>query len=77
MDFPYTGSSMKTGCLPGERNGPWDAKPLPLQLGDGEGDCKVLLESGELIVRLGIRRRVPFTSLAGVGKADSHALHED
>jgi hypothetical protein len=34
--------------------------------GDEEGDCKVLLESGELIVRLGIRRRVPLSALAGV-----------
>src|ERR1700683_2652928 len=34
--------------------------------GDEEGDCKVLLESGELIVRLGIRRRVPLSSLSGV-----------
>jgi hypothetical protein len=34
--------------------------------GDEEGDCKVLLESGELIVRLGMRRRVPLSSLAGV-----------
>jgi hypothetical protein len=33
---------------------------------DEEGDCKVLLESGELILRLGIRRRVPLSSLAGV-----------
>jgi hypothetical protein len=34
--------------------------------GDEEGDCKVLLETGELILRLGIRRRVPLSSLAGV-----------
>lgn len=34
--------------------------------GDEEGDCKVLLESGELILRLGLRRRVPISSLAGV-----------
>ena len=34
--------------------------------GDVEGDCKVLLEGPELILRLGIRRRVPVTSLAGV-----------
>ena len=34
--------------------------------GDEEGDCKVLLEGPELIVRLGIRRRVPVSSLAGV-----------
>jgi hypothetical protein len=34
--------------------------------GDEEGDCKVLLESGELILRLGLRRRVPFSSLAGI-----------
>lgn len=34
--------------------------------GDEEGDCKVLLEGPELILRLGIRRRVPLSSLAGV-----------
>jgi hypothetical protein len=34
--------------------------------GNEEGDCKVLLESGELILRLGLRRRVPLSSLAGV-----------
>ena len=34
--------------------------------GDEEGDCKVLLESGDLILRLGLRRRVPLSSLAGV-----------
>jgi hypothetical protein len=34
--------------------------------GDEEGDCKVLLESGELILRLGLRRRVPLSSLAGI-----------
>jgi hypothetical protein len=34
--------------------------------GDEEGDCKVLLESGELILRLGLRRRVPLSSLTGV-----------
>jgi hypothetical protein len=34
--------------------------------GDEEGDCKVLLEGPELILRLGIRRRVPVSSLAGV-----------
>jgi hypothetical protein len=34
--------------------------------GDEEGDCKVLLESGERILRLGLRRRVPLSSLAGV-----------
>jgi hypothetical protein len=34
--------------------------------GDEEGDCKVLLESGELIVRRGMRRRVPLSALAGV-----------
>ena len=39
--------------------------------GDEEGDCKVLLESGELILRLGLRRRVPLSSLAGV------STHED
>jgi hypothetical protein len=39
--------------------------------GDEEGDCKVLLESGELILRLGIRRRVPLSSLAGVSTRGS------
>ena len=39
--------------------------------GDEEGDCKVLLESGELILRLGIRRRVPLSSLAGVSARGS------
>jgi hypothetical protein len=34
--------------------------------GDEEGDCKVLLEGPELVLRLGIRRRVPLSSLAGV-----------
>jgi hypothetical protein len=34
--------------------------------GDEEGDCKVLLEGPELILRLGIHRRVPLSSLAGV-----------
>jgi hypothetical protein len=34
--------------------------------GDEEADCKVLLEGSELILRLGIRRRVPVSSLAGV-----------
>jgi hypothetical protein len=34
--------------------------------GDEEGDCKVLLESGELILRLGLRRRVPLSSLDGL-----------
>jgi hypothetical protein len=34
--------------------------------GDEEGDCKVLLESGELILRLGVRRRIPLSSLAGI-----------
>jgi hypothetical protein len=34
--------------------------------GDEEGDCKVQLEGPELILRLGIRRRVPVSSLAGV-----------
>jgi hypothetical protein len=34
--------------------------------GDEEGDCKVLLESGELVLRLGLRRRVPLSALAGV-----------
>jgi hypothetical protein len=39
--------------------------------GDEEGDCKVLLEGAELIVRLGIRRRVPLSSLAGVSARGS------
>ena len=34
--------------------------------GDEQGDCKVLLEGAELILRLGIRRRVPVSSLTGV-----------
>lgn len=34
--------------------------------GDEEADCKVLLEGSELILRLGIRRRVPVSSLVGV-----------
>jgi hypothetical protein len=34
--------------------------------GDEEGDCKVLLEGPELVLRLGIRRRVPLSSLAQV-----------
>jgi hypothetical protein len=34
--------------------------------GDEEADCKVLLEGSELILRLGMRRRVPLSSLSGV-----------
>jgi hypothetical protein len=34
--------------------------------GDEQADCKVLLEGAELIFRLGIRRRVPVSSLTGV-----------
>jgi hypothetical protein len=34
--------------------------------GDEQADCKVLLEGSELILRLGIRRRVPVSSLTGV-----------
>jgi hypothetical protein len=34
--------------------------------GNEEGDCKVLLESRELILRHGLRRRVSLSSLAGV-----------
>jgi hypothetical protein len=34
--------------------------------GDEEADCKVLLESGELILRHGLRRKVPFSALAEV-----------
>jgi hypothetical protein len=34
--------------------------------GDEEGDCKVLLEGSELILRLGMRRRVPLSSLGDV-----------
>jgi hypothetical protein len=34
--------------------------------GAEEGDCKVLLEGSELVVRLGLRRRVPLSAMAGV-----------
>jgi hypothetical protein len=34
--------------------------------GEEEGDCKVLLEGSELILRQGIRRRVPVSSMVGV-----------
>jgi hypothetical protein len=34
--------------------------------GADTGDCKVLLEGGELIFRQGIRRRVPVSEIAGV-----------
>lgn len=34
--------------------------------GAEEADCKVLLEGRELIVRLGMRRRVPLSAMAGV-----------
>jgi hypothetical protein len=39
--------------------------------GDEEGDCKVLLEGRELIVRQGIRRRVALSSLANVAARGS------
>ncbi len=34
--------------------------------GAEEGDCKVLLEGSELILRSGLRRRVPLSAMAGV-----------
>jgi hypothetical protein len=34
--------------------------------GDEAGDCKVLLEGSELILRRGIRRRVPVSAMTGV-----------
>ena len=34
--------------------------------GAEEADCKVLLEGSELILRLGMRRRVPLSAMTGV-----------
>jgi hypothetical protein len=42
--------------------------------GAEQADCKVLLETGELILRLGIRRRVPWTEMAAVSARGS-TLH--
>lgn len=42
--------------------------------GAEEADCKVLLETGELILRLGMRRRVPWTELSEVSARGS-VLH--
>ena len=39
--------------------------------GAEEGDCKVLLEGSELILRLGLRRRVPLSAMAGVAARGS------
>jgi hypothetical protein len=38
--------------------------------GSEEADCKVLLETGELILRLGIRRRVPWAEMSAVSAHD-------
>jgi hypothetical protein len=42
--------------------------------GAEEADCKVLLETGELILRLGMRRRVPWAEMSAVSACDSR-LH--
>jgi hypothetical protein len=39
--------------------------------GAEEADCKVLLETGELILRLGMRRRVPWAEMSAVAARDS------
>jgi hypothetical protein len=39
--------------------------------GAEEADCKVLLETGELILRLGMRRRVPWAEMSAVMARDS------
>jgi hypothetical protein len=39
--------------------------------GAEEADCKVLLETGELILRLGMRRRVPWAEMSAVSARDS------
>jgi hypothetical protein len=39
--------------------------------GAEEADCKVLLETGELILRLGMRRRVPWAEMSAVSVLDS------
>jgi len=44
--------------------------------GAEEGDCKVLLESGELIFRQGIRCRVPLSVIAGVAAHDNKLVFD-
>jgi hypothetical protein len=39
--------------------------------GAEEADCKVLLETGELILRLGMRRRVPWAEMSAVSARES------
>jgi len=39
--------------------------------GSEEAECKVLLESGQLILRLGMRRRVPWSEMSAVSARDS------
>jgi hypothetical protein len=39
--------------------------------GAEEADCKVLLETGELILRLGMRRRVPWAEMSAVSARDN------
>jgi hypothetical protein len=39
--------------------------------GAEEANCKVLLETGELILRLGMRRRVPWAEMSAVSARDS------
>jgi hypothetical protein len=39
--------------------------------GSEEADCKVLLETGELILSLGMRRRVPWSEISAVSARDS------
>ena len=39
--------------------------------GAEEADCKALLETGELILRLGMRRRVPWAEMSAVSARDS------
>jgi hypothetical protein len=42
--------------------------------GAEEGDCKVLLEGSELILRLGLRRRVSLSAMAGVAARGSKLI---
>jgi hypothetical protein len=42
--------------------------------GAEEGDCKVLLEGSELIVRRGMRRRVPLSAMTGVASRGSNLV---
>jgi hypothetical protein len=42
--------------------------------GDEQAECKVLLEGDELILRLGMRRRVPTSSLADVTVRGEHLM---